>query len=806
MPKTPKTPAKSKTKSTPNKTPPKKKESKPFIDDEAAADSDDGVLVDKPSMDSPSQRPDLDHPEDQGTEDEYEQDFINDGDPFADVDSYSLKYPSITPPPLPAKRRPAERHQSRSPYRSPSPFESRRSQTEDDVPSLPTASKNKFRGNRTAEGVSVIHSLSKKNKTSEVIELPDTSDEDLAAMDVGDTMYRKTTGVKASALPPSLLTRSAAALLESETKAPASSSRKVKAKREDPASETVEESPAVINGVMNAAMIAFVNGFLSDKRDATASTEAESSRPKPRPKYRVDHDKLALEFAMAESLKSPAKISTKPRYSPDWDPPAVGDLLEDVERDKKHTPPAVSPAKRKGKEKARALSPKPELEDVTSDEDPPPKKKKTAVVSKARSGTSGSGKKNVNIEQEDSPEPDVKPDNDLSSYLVRLGYPTVSANGLSDSSSPLTMAQFQRVSSGDSAVPVDDEADKDAGSTEEVDTVFLEDIEVYKAYFNPKAKCGVFDLRLQATSLRPTYVVLHPVPGGRRLVAAYDRNRNSLEDIDTSTGGHINWESWYNQNPRMLAGNSVGAIVFQEAAPNFVNISRISPLRLNTRISAGSSSTYRLHIDDRVAVCVSVICATESHLVAPKRIGVRSERMRKWVSGVMHDQEWERFESVTCLLFHEQTMYTQITDKAISFQTMISPDPRSAQNSSPAEQRSHRSIPSTMFSSSSPGKPAASREPPKYSSSMKTLLAHNDSVPVYDARRIVVDFNRDLGRLGDVLPLFPGEIPVGSYTVVGYTLSSYMAALSGTSDRVPHVGCNILWAIVCGTPAAGTRA
>jgi hypothetical protein len=73
-------------------------------------------------------------------------------------------------------------------------------------------------------------------------------------------------------------------------------------------------------------------------------------------------------------------------------------------------------------------------------------------------------------------------------------------------------------------------------------------------------------------------------------------------------------------------------------------------------------------------------------------------------------------------------------------------------------------------------------------------------VPVYDARKTPVDFETDLDKIADVLPSFTGEIPFGSFVVVGYTASVYKATLGGGSERVPHLGCNILWVIVCGTP------
>ncbi|KAJ7020367.1 hypothetical protein C8F04DRAFT_1275143 [Mycena alexandri] len=814
MPKAAKSPSKARPKPRPIKSPKKKVSSSHFVNDEAD-ESDDGVLVELPARDMPgSPQQDVAPPNGTMSDEEYDRDFINDGDPFEDADS--VHYPSVSPPASPHK---GKVHKSTARQNTPSQWES--------FASPP------YSGSPRAEGspqdpepekeveTSVQHSPSFL-RSGEIIELPDTSDEDLAAMDVDDSMFKKPTGVKASALPPSLVTRSAAAKRGADSGSSAPSFGAFKRPKVEDFDEVVTvstpppEAPAFVNGVMNPAMVNFINNLLA-QQSTISSAPSGSSSSTAKSSRRVDHDQIALDAAISSSLQSPVSLKdkpkrAKPRYSPDWDPPDLNDILEDIKKDTGSSsaagaktksvassdPASDAPVTRsKGKGKARQSSPIPPLESVTSDEEPaPPVKKKAAAVSSRSRRTESSA---VKAEEDMSPDPEPQPDSSLGSFLVHRGYPVVPTTGLSNDKTALTMAQFQRAARGDSTIPEDvQDTDHASGSGEDVDTVFLEDIEVYRVYFNPKAKCGVFDLRLQAPSLRPTYIGLHPLPGNRRILPSYDCNRNSLEEVDTSTGGRINWESWYNQNPRMLAANSIGAIVFEEAKPNFVNPSRVSPLRLNTRISAGSSSTYRLHVDDRVAICVTVICTTESHLVAPKRIGVRSERMRKWVSGVPHDQEWERMEAGTCLQFHEQTMYSQITDKALSFQTMISPDPRNATSDpSATEQRNTRSIPSAMFSSPSPNKRsfASSSSRPSASSSSRTLLAYNDPVPVYDARRIVVDFDKDLARLDEILPLFPGEIPVGSYTVVGYTMSSYMATLSGTSERLPHVGCNILWAI-----------
>jgi hypothetical protein len=80
-----------------------------------------------------------------------------------------------------------------------------------------------------------------------------------------------------------------------------------------------------------------------------------------------------------------------------------------------------------------------------------------------------------------------------------------------------------------------------------------------------------------------------------------------------------------------------------------------------------------------------------------------------------------------------------------------------------------------------------------------------DPVPVYDARNSLFDYQTDLGSLDSVLPMFSGEIPFGSFVVVGYSVSRYLAALSAGGERVPHLGCNVLWAVVCGAPPPASK-
>lgn len=116
----------------------------------------------------------------------------------------------------------------------------------------------------------------------------------------------------------------------------------------------------------------------------------------------------------------------------------------------------------------------------------------------------------------------------------------------------------------------------------------------------------------------------------------------------------------------------MGAVNFESAEPNFINLSRIPPLDLSVRATQNASQSARLYVGERIAICVSAVCSVQSCVVAAQKLGPKTESMRKWLSGVFHDQEWERFESVLCLVFAENVMYGQITDKAISFQSMSS--------------------------------------------------------------------------------------------------------------------------------------
>ncbi|KAJ7018903.1 hypothetical protein C8F04DRAFT_1189381 [Mycena alexandri] len=356
---------------------------------------------------------------------------------------------------------------------------------------------------------------------------------------------------------------------------------------------------------------------------------------------------------------------------------------------------------------------------------------------------------------------------------------------------------------------MDDPNDTIGSSDEEsndIQPVFLEDLETYKTQYDPKAKCGVSDPELQDPMLADSYDGLPILPSGREILPIYDPTSRSVEYSPSSVikGGRVKFSHWSTHIRKMLASNSLGSVIFERGEPRYINPSRVSPMILSRQTVPGNSGTQCLQIDGRVAVCVSALFCTESKLVSPAKIGGKVERMRKWISGIFHNQEWERFESLICLVFGERVLRAQLTPKkALSFQPMISPADNGTEQTSDSLFES--AAPMDMFkpiiltSSPSPSKPKGlpSSSIPARS---KTLLAYNDFVPVYDARKKVVDFNLDIDAFDKKLPMFAGEVPFGSFVVVGYTCSTYLSTLSGSNERVPHLGCNILWVVVCGTP------
>ncbi|KAJ7768497.1 hypothetical protein B0H16DRAFT_1716487 [Mycena metata] len=635
----------------------------------------------------------------------------------------------------------------------------------------------------------------KKTAPVAVIEL-ESSEEDLEVMDVDDSMYRKPAGVKATALPPSLTTRSKRTieLEKSQEREPKKKLRAESSARDDTAPPG-HDVGGLNEAAMERFMTAFMEKYVQSKVDAESigplrtqngSIESPGSR-KALP--RIDFDKIELDKGLAasraDSRKSAGQASRAvvTRKSPVWD---IESDTEPLEREGVKT----AEDKGKGKAKVKGVRMKTDVEEV-EDVFTSAKVDNTLAASVAKR--------------------EVGSRTRIDGFVIKdkkRAAPTMSAQAVA-ADNKATMAQFFK----DGATIAAADGDSDAGDTNDSDsaeppsTVFLEDLETYKTFYDPDAPCGVYDLDLQDPALVATYRKLPPLPAGRQLLAVYDPARNagagSEEDVK---GGRAKFSSWRKHLKTMLAKNCIGAMLFVEAGPSFINLSRVSPLRLSKQAAPGASATQRLLVDGQIAVCVSAIFCTESMVVSAGKVGPKTERTRKWLAGIFHNQDWERFESVVCLVFGEDLMYTNITNKkAVSFVTMLSPADAPASDS---DVKFSKMAPSDMFSpvvSTTPSKGSAgtSSKPSPYKP--RTLLSHSDFLPIFDARKTTIDYATDLGRLAAVLPAFTGDIPFSSFVVVGYSVSSYKANLSGSTERVAHLSCNVLWAIVCGTPVLGRK-
>ncbi|KAJ7746065.1 hypothetical protein B0H16DRAFT_1462645 [Mycena metata] len=611
---------------------------------------------------------------------------------------------------------------------------------------------------------------------------------DMEAIAPDDSMFRRPSGVKAtprltvvsgSALPPSLVTRSKRSITEATSSASAVPAKKarhgeaVSSSSSGPADSPAQRQVSFDPDAMARFMTSWMEEFMA--KQGVHSQPVTPAKPP-----RVDFDQLELARGLAASRAEQAKtirssspgskMRDAPRSSPVWD------IEEPSEAQA-----TSSKGKGKGKIIGRKVKAADEVEDVFNSA--PADSELVDVVDKARAASRSQ----------------------LSGFVIhgRKGSTQAAVNSALEDDG-MTIGKFFK---DHTAVVVDAVSGSRAGSTSDSgdppSTAFLEDLETYKSFFDPDAPCGVDDPDIQDPALAATYRRLPPLPAGRRILPAYDPSRVSGGSIESDTkGGRAKFSSWKTHIKSMLARNCIGAMLFVECKPNFINPSRVSPLSLSRQAATGPSATQRLLYDSQIAVCLSAVFCTDSVVVSAGKIGGKSERMRKWLSGIFHNQDWERFESLMCLVFGQDVMYAQISNKkAISFQTMISPEGAATVESS--DSRFDKNAPSDMFSPIIPKKTTPAKVKTRTvgpGTPSKTLLSFNEHLPVYDARKTPFDFEFDLPRLSSVLPPFTGEIPFSSFVVVGYTVSAYNGALGGTTERVMHLGCNIVWAIVCGTP------
>ncbi|KAJ7221917.1 hypothetical protein C8J57DRAFT_1536486 [Mycena rebaudengoi] len=310
--------------------------------------------------------------------------------------------------------------------------------------------------------------------------------------------------------------------------------------------------------------------------------------------------------------------------------------------------------------------------------------------------------------------------------------------------------------------------------------VYQSDLDTLKMN-DSTAICGVSDLDLQDPQLKSSYVGLPPLPGGRMLLPSYVKLGD--EFIYDLTGGRVSFSLMKSSLLPMELSNAVAAIIFVKAEGGYINPSRVDPSRISAQATSADLSRYLLMDLGRVAICISPVMAFESFLQHGQASGKSSPK--KWLTGVFHDQEYERLVALLGLAFCANTMYAQLVNGGVVFQSRLAIAKGTGTS---------KDVNASGVMSSQKGTRKASAPVPK------TSVAFEDDIPLYDGRRVRIDFKKDLSRLSSILPVYEGEFPHGSLVVVGYTVTGWQAIPAATGDKIkhPHVGFNVLWVILLG--------
>ena len=102
---------------------------------------------------------------------------------------------------------------------------------------------------------------------------------------------------------------------------------------------------------------------------------------------------------------------------------------------------------------------------------------------------------------------------------------------------------------------------------------------------------------------------------------------------------------------------------------NFVNFSRISPVKINTCLVNISSLRHEFVKDGRMVIGVSCGMVFQSLLeCVPPALKYPFHR----ISLTLHCQDAERYEASLCSIANKRTLVGQIYKNAISFQTVVS--------------------------------------------------------------------------------------------------------------------------------------
>lgn len=264
-------------------------------------------------------------------------------------------------------------------------------------------------------------------------------------------------------------------------------------------------------------------------------------------------------------------------------------------------------------------------------------------------------------------------------------------------------------------------------------------------------------------------------------------------------------------------------LIFKRAGC-YINPSRASPLDAYSVHTVADGSRSVLYTGKSMAILISSVFTVSSYLLNTPEKGLAQH----FISGIFHSQEWERFCGFMCMVFGYPELTAQLSLDALSFSSKaaakgvyiydwiivyyliiayILAGNRNPKSPGPSTMFSKVDSPSTKRGNqSNPSKAGpVTRQVLEFTDTSTSLfrfciwadlISMYSSVPVYDGRGKSLDLDKDIERLQDILPLFDGEVPQGSFAVVAYSASTY----KGAKKNQINLSCNVQWVLVLGTP------
>ncbi|KAK7014153.1 hypothetical protein R3P38DRAFT_3205704 [Favolaschia claudopus] len=215
----------------------------------------------------------------------------------------------------------------------------------------------------------------------------------------------------------------------------------------------------------------------------------------------------------------------------------------------------------------------------------------------------------------------------------------------------------------------------------------------------------------------------------------------------------------------------------------------------------GMVNAYRINYGKHVAIAVLPGMCTESHIMSPVASAGTPPRYRKYISLLVHNQDWERTESFVGICFGQDTIHCAINAKALQLSTRLNPVDTSKEVLAKIVKKPLFRYIESPKKSDAQSTPREGAGGPSSQFSSAYSLKYDDEVPVYDARGVDFDFHTNIRDLSTMLPRWKGgEVPIGSFIVAGFTMASFMGKAQGMTEKTLHVGNNILWVVICGTP------